>query len=160
MNATIPKTLVAFSLTVYCRSIAAPMTGYRRFRREANLPPFRKLRSDYPLFFSLRNCSQQHRYAHIHRLSMSNSMAPPDIPSETATWVLGFHWCRKNHCLCPKHGLSSGYLRGFFSSDAGAIPWVPNGNNVHRRAPTARGFAVCTAILALWVLSRRSSRDR
>jgi len=72
MTATSPKTPFAYPLAVYCRSIAAPMARYWRFWRAANVPPFRKLRSDYPLFFTSCNCLRQCRCAHAHRLLMSN----------------------------------------------------------------------------------------
>ena len=121
MTAISPKALFASPLAVYCRSIAGPMTEYWRFWRASNVPPFRNLRSDYPLFFSSRNCLRQHRCAHIHRLLMSNSIAPSGIPSETTTWVLGLQWRRENHWLCPKHGLSCAYLHRFVSLNDGSI---------------------------------------
>jgi hypothetical protein len=121
MTATSLKTLFASSLTVYCRSIAAPMTGYWRFWMAANVCPFRKLRSDYPLFFSSCNCLRQCRCAHIHRLLMSHKPASSGARSETARLVLELHWHKENHTLCPKHGLSSANLHTFTSPDAGPI---------------------------------------
>lgn len=121
MTATSPKTLFASSLTVYGRSIAAPMTGYWPFWRSANVCPFRKLRPDYPLFFPSCNCLRQCRCAHIHRLLMSHKLASSGARSETARLVLEFHWHKENHTLCPKHGLSSANLHKFASADAGSI---------------------------------------
>ena len=121
MTATSPKTLFASPLTVYCRSIAAPMAGYWRFWRAANVPPLRKLRSDYPLFFTSCNCSRRHRCAHAHRLLMSNRIASSGASSRTVRLILALRWHRKNHALCPKHGLSSADLHKFASLDAGPI---------------------------------------
>jgi hypothetical protein len=121
MTATSPKTLFASSLTVYCRSIAAPMTAYWRFWRAANVCPFRKLRSDYPLFFPSCNCLRQCRCTHVHRLVMSNRIASSGASSRTVRLILALRWHRKNHALCPKHGLSSADLHKFTSPDAGPI---------------------------------------
>jgi hypothetical protein len=121
MTATSPKTLFAASLTVYCRSIAAPMTGYWRFWRAANVCPFRKLRSDYPLFFPSCNCLRQYRCAHVHRLVTSNRIASSGASSRTVRLILALRWHRKNHALCPKHGLSSADLHKFTSPNAGPI---------------------------------------
>lgn len=121
MTAQVRKTLFASPLAVHCRSIAALMAGHWRFWRAAKVPPFRKLRSDYPLLFTSCNCSRQHRCAHVHRFLMSNRIAPSSARSETARLVLGLHWHKENHVLCPKHTLSSGYLHKFASLDAGPI---------------------------------------
>ena len=101
---TAARQTIAFTspLTVYCRSIAAPMTRYWRFWRTANVPPFRKLRSDYPLSFISCNCLRRCRCAHVHRLLMKNRIAASGARSKTATRVLGFHWHKENHALCPR----------------------------------------------------------
>jgi hypothetical protein len=121
MTATSPKTLFASPLAVYCRSIAASMAGYWRFWRAANVPPFRNLRSDYPLFFTSCNCPRRHRCAHVHRLLMCNRIASSGARSKIARLVLALRRHRKNHALSPKHGLSSADLHKFASPDAGPI---------------------------------------
>ena len=121
MTAISPKALFASPLAVYCRSIAAPMTGYWRFWRAANVPPFRKLRSDYPLFFTSCNCSLQHRCAHVHRFLMSNRIASSGARSRTARLILALRWHRKNHGLRPEHGLSCAYLHRFVSLNGRSI---------------------------------------
>jgi hypothetical protein len=85
------------------------------------VPPFRKLRSDYPLFFTSCNCLRQCRCAHVHRLLMSHRIALSGARSETARLVLELHWHKENHTLCLKHRLSSAYLHRFVSPDAGSI---------------------------------------
>jgi hypothetical protein len=50
MTATSQENSLCPLFAVYCRSIAAPMAGYWRFWRAANVPPLRTLRSDYPCF--------------------------------------------------------------------------------------------------------------
>jgi hypothetical protein len=85
------------------------------------VPPFRKLRSDYPLFFTSCNCPRRHRCAHVHRLLMCNRIASSGARSKIARLVLGLRRHRKNHALCPKHGLSSADLHKFASPDAGPI---------------------------------------
>jgi hypothetical protein len=121
MIATPPQILFASPLTVYCRSIAVPMTRYWRFWRAANVRPFRNLRSDYPLFFTSRNCLRQCRCAHVHRLLLSNRIASSGARSRTARLVFGLRWHRKNHALWPKQGLSSADLHKFALPDAGPI---------------------------------------
>jgi hypothetical protein len=121
MTPTSPKTLFASPLAVYCRSIAAPMAGYWRFWRASNVHPFRNLRSDYPLFFPSCNCLRQCRCAHAHRLLMSNRIASSGASSRTVRLILALRWHRKNHALCPRHGLSSADLHKFASLHAGPI---------------------------------------
>jgi hypothetical protein len=149
MTAISPKTLFASPLAVYCRSIAAPMAGYWRFWRAANVPPFRKLRSDYPLFFTSWNYLRWHGCTHVHRLLMSNRIASSGTRSRTARFVLGLRWHRKNHALCHKHGLSSADLHKFVSPDAG-----PNSLNTERKqcsltcASSPKRY-VCATLFAL-----------
>lgn len=85
------------------------------------MPPFRNLRSDYPLFFTSCNCIRQCRCAHVHRLVMSNRIASSGARPRTARLVLGFRWHRRNDALCLKHGLSSADLHKFALPDAGPI---------------------------------------
>jgi hypothetical protein len=121
MIATSSKTAFAALLTVHCRSIAATMAGYWRFWRAANVPRFRNLRSDYPLFFTSCNCIRQCRCAHAHRLLMSHRVAPSGARSRTPRLVLGLLSHRENHALCPKHSLSSAWVQRFVSRDSGPI---------------------------------------
>jgi hypothetical protein len=121
MTATSSKTAFASLLTVLCPSIAATMAGYWRFWRAANVPLFRKLRSDYPLFFTACNRVRQCRWADAHRLLMSHGVAASGARSRTTRLVLGLLWHRENHALCPKDGLSSGWPQRFVSPDAGPI---------------------------------------
>jgi hypothetical protein len=127
MTATSSKTAFAPLLTVHCRSIAATMAGYWRFWRATNVRLFRKLRSDYPLFFTCCNCLRQCRCAHSHRLLMSHRVGSSGARARTARF-LGLLWHRENHALCPKHGLTSAWPQRFVSPDAGPIylstePW-------------------------------------
>ncbi|MCU1317365.1 MAG: hypothetical protein JWN63_2687 [Candidatus Acidoferrum typicum] len=85
------------------------------------MPPFRNLRSDYPLFFTSCNCPRRHGCAHVHRLLMCNRIASSGARSKIARLVLGLRRHRKNHALSPKHGLSSADLHKFASPDAGPI---------------------------------------
>lgn len=139
----------ASRLTVYCRSIAAPMAGYWRFWRAANAPAFRKLRSDYPLFFTSCNCSRQHRCAHVHRFLMSHRIASSGARSETAMRVLGLHWHGENHALCPTHDLSSAYLHKFASPDAGRISLNTEQKQCLLMCTSSAKRSVCTAVCAL-----------
>jgi hypothetical protein len=120
MTATSSKTAFAPLLTVHCRSIAATMAGYWRFWRATNVRLFRKLRSDYPLFFTCCNCLRQCRCAHSHRLLMSHRVGSSGARARTARF-LGLLWHRENHALCPKHSLSSAWVQRFVSPDAGPI---------------------------------------
>ena len=85
------------------------------------MPPFRKLRSDYPLFFTSCNCIRQCRCAHVHRLVMSNRIASSGVSSRTVRLILALRWHRRNDALCLKHGLSSADLHKFALPDAGPI---------------------------------------
>jgi hypothetical protein len=97
------------------------MARYWRFWRAANVPPFRKLRSDYPLFYTSCNCPRRHRCAHVHRLLRCNRIASSGARSKTASLVLGLRCHRENLALCSKHSLTSAYLHKFASPDAGPI---------------------------------------
>lgn len=146
MTAISPKALFASPLAVYCRSIAAPMAGYCRFRTAANVPTFRKLRSDYPLLFTSCNCLRQHRCAQVHRFVMSNRIASSGARSRTARLVLGLCWQRKNRALCPKHNLSSGYLHKFVSPDTGPISLNTERNGCSLTSASSRTLSVCTTL--------------
>jgi hypothetical protein len=149
MTATSPKTLFAAPLAVYCRSIAAPMAGYWRFWRAANVPPLRNLRSDYPLFFTSCNCLRQCRCAHAHRLFMSNRIVSSCASSRTVRLIPALRWHRKNHALCPRHGLSSADLHKFTSPDAGAISLNTKRKQCSLTCARSPRLSVRTAVVAL-----------
>ena len=113
------------------------------------MPPFRKLRSDYPLFFTSCNCIRQCRCAHVHRLLMSNRIASSGARSRTARLVLGFRWRRKNHALCPKHGLSSADLHKFALPDAGPISLNTERKQCSLTCASSPKRYVCTNLFAL-----------
>ncbi len=108
--------------------------------------PFRKLRSDYPLFFSSCTCLRQCRCAHIHRLLMSHKLASSGARSETARLVLEFHWHKENHTLCPKHGLSSANLHKFASADAGSISLNTERKQCSLTCASSLNRYVCTTL--------------
>jgi hypothetical protein len=113
------------------------------------VPPFRKLRSDYPLFFTSCNCLRQCRCAHVHRLLMSNRIASSGARSKTASLVLGLRWHRENHALCPKHGLSSAHLHEFTSPDAGPISLNTERTQRSLTCASSPKRYVCTTFFAL-----------
>jgi hypothetical protein len=121
------------------------MTRYWRFWRAANVRPFRSLRSDYPLFFTSRNCLRQCRCAHIHRLLMSHGIAPSGARSEPTRLVLGLHWHKENHALCTQHGFSSGYLHRFVSPAAGPIS-LSTERKCSLTCTSRPKLSVCTAV--------------
>jgi hypothetical protein len=80
---------------------------------------------------------------------MSNRIASCGARSRSASLVLGLRWHKKNHALCPKHGLSSAYLHKFASPDAG-----PNSLNTERKQRSLTCASgpkqyVCTTLFAL-----------
>jgi hypothetical protein len=79
---------------------------------------------------------------------MSNSIAPSGTPSETATWVLGFHWRRENHWLCPKHGLSFAKLHKFASPDTGPVSLNTERKQCSLTCASSPKRYVCTTLLA------------
>ena len=113
------------------------------------MSPFRKLRSDYPLFFTSCNCLRRCRCAHVHRLLMSNRIASSGARSRTARLVLGLRWHRKNHALCPKHGLSSADLHKFASPDAGPISLNTERKQCSLTCASSPKRYVCTTLFAL-----------
>jgi hypothetical protein len=148
MTATSSKTAFASLLTIHCRSIAATMAGYWRFWRAANVPPFRKLRSDYPLFFTFCNCLRQCRCAHSHRLLMSHRVASSGARARTARLVLGLLWHRENHALCPKRGLSFAWPQRLVSSDVGPIYLSTEPRQCSLTCTSSSKLYVCRTFLA------------
>src|SRR5882724_3886479 len=125
------------------------MARYWRFWRAANVPPFRKLRSDYPLFFTSCNCPRRHRCAHVHRLLMCNGIASSDARTKTTRLVLGLHWHRENLALSPKYGLSSAYLHKSASPDAGPISLDTERKQRSLTCASSPKQYVCTTLFVL-----------
>ena len=113
------------------------------------MPPFSNLRSDYPLFFTSCNWIRQCRCAHVHRLLMSDRIASSGSRSRTARLVLGFRWHRKNHALCPKHGLSTAALHKFALPDAGPISLKYQTEAMFIYCASSPKRYVCTKFFAL-----------
>jgi hypothetical protein len=112
------------------------------------VPPFRKLRSDYPLFFNSCRCPRRHRCAHVHRLLMCNRIASSGARSKIARLVLGLGRHRKNHALSPKHGFSSADLHKFASPDAGPISLNTERKQCSLTCPSSPTLSVCTTLFA------------
>jgi hypothetical protein len=148
MTAAPSQILFASPLTVYCRSIAAPMTRYWRFWRASNVRPFRSLRSDYPLFVTCRNCLRQCRCAHIHRLLMSHKIASSGARADTARLILGLHWHSENDALCRNHGLSSGHLHRLVSPDFGSISLCTERKQCSLTCASSPKLSACTTLFA------------
>src|SRR5438270_309390 len=125
------------------------MAEYWQFWRVANVPPFRKLRSDYPLFFISCNCPRQHRCAHVHRLLRCNRVASSGARSKSETLVLGLPCQRENHALCPKRGLSSAYLHKFALPDAGPISLNTERKQCSLTCASSQKRYLCTKLFAL-----------
>jgi hypothetical protein len=113
------------------------------------VPLFRKLRSDYHLFFISCNCARQHRCAHVLRLLMCNKIASSGARTKSRRLALDLQWHRENPA--PKPGLSSAYLHKFASPDAGPIS--PNIERKQRAStwPSSLKQYVCTTLFALEV---------
>jgi hypothetical protein len=112
------------------------------------VPPFRKLRSDYPLFYTSCNCPRRHRCAHVHRLLRCNRIASSGARSKTASLVLGLRCHRENLALCSKHSLTSAYLHKFASPDAGPISLNTERKQYSLTCASSPTVSVCTTLFA------------
>jgi hypothetical protein len=77
---------------------------------------------------------------------MSNRIASSDARSKTPTWVLGFHWHKENHTLCPNHDLSSADLHKFASPDAGSISLNTERKQCSLTCASSPQRSVCTTL--------------
>jgi hypothetical protein len=121
------------------------MAGYWRFWGPANVPPFRKLRSDYPLFYTSCNCPRRHGW-HVHRPLSCNRITSSGARWKTATLVLGLCWHRENLALRSKHGLGSAYLHKFAWPDAGPISLNTERKHCSLTCASSPTLSVCTTL--------------
>jgi hypothetical protein len=112
------------------------------------VPPFRKLRSDYPLFYTSCNCPRRHRCAHVHRLLRCNRIASSGARSKTASLVLGLRCHRENLALCSKHSLTSADLHKFASRDAGPTSLNTERKQYSLTCASSPTLSVCTTLFA------------